>query len=43
MISRLYITEGNYIWAVKGYHVFGLKYDSFHGGEMVLDRSMKLP
>jgi len=32
MASKLYITQANYVWAVKGYHIFGLKYDAFHGG-----------
>lgn len=42
MVSKLYITQANYIWVVKGYHIFGLKYDAFHGGEMILDKTIKI-
>lgn len=42
LVRKLYITQANYIWAIKGYHIFGLKYDAFHGGEMVLDFTTKI-
>lgn len=38
----MFITDRNYIWVVKGFYLFGLKYDPFHGGEMVLDKTFKI-
>lgn len=42
MIGKLYIMESNYVWVVKGYHLWGLKYDPFHGGEIQRDRVAKI-
>ena len=33
-VSKVYMGEDNTIWAIKGYYLYVLKYDPFHGGEM---------